>query len=70
MADPDAQEQMSHFSRSAFCAPCHLPDPCGLPVGPNGSKNGSSCLIQNLLTYCVHDKWDFTITSWGYFCQN
>lgn len=70
MADPDAQEERFHFSRRAFCAPCHLPAPWGLPVGPNGSKNWSSCLAHNLLTYCVHNKWVLTITSWSCFCQN
>lgn len=68
MADPDAQEEMFHFSRRAFCASHHLPPP-GLPMGPNVSKNWSSCLAHNLLTYCVHSKWDLTITSQGYFCQ-
>lgn len=44
--------------------------PCGLPRRPNGSENWSSCLAHKLLTYCVHNKWDLNITSWGYFCQN
>ena len=68
MADPDAQEEMFHFSRKAFCASWHLPLPCALPVGPNGSKNRSSCLAQNLLTYCVCNKWDRAMISWDYFC--
>lgn len=50
--------------------PRHLPAPWGLPVGHKDSKDWSSCLAYNLLTYCVHNKWVLTITSWGSFCQN
>lgn len=68
MADPDAQEEMFHFSRRAFCACQHLPPPCASPGGPNGSENRSSCLAHNLLTYCVRNKWDWAVISPGYFC--
>lgn len=42
MANSDTQEEMFNFSRRAFCAPCHLFAPCGLPMEPNGSKNGAA----------------------------